>query len=302
MKYLRDIEREYEVSENDKENLKTISEKLLKYKIDFIKQFIEYLNKRVTMEYTGKEFFNNIDRVVDNWYTMLMNYNINNDYVFKLINASKIHIKYNITQDSINVMISFTRRYLHEKMFQNFTNDVERKDLLITLHKILDINGDILNRAYLEEKIREYSLEFRFRGLVVKFGEKFSFVMQVVLIGILVLLTTFATISVIHDIINLSINKSHEFLISTLGSLLILWILAELIRTEIQLIKGGDFRISVFIGVALIAYIRDLLILTLQQHMYEESTIYVIIAILILGIIYWLIYKTENISMIRRNI
>jgi uncharacterized membrane protein (DUF373 family) len=302
MKYLRDIEREYEVSENDKENLKTISEKLLKYKIDFIKQFIEYLNKRVTMEYTGKEFFNNIDRVVDNWYTMLMNYNINNDYVFKLINASKIHIKYNITQDSINVMISFTRRYLHEKMFQNFTNDVERKDLLITLHKILDINGDILNRAYLEEKIREYSLEFRFRGLVVKFGEKFSFVMQVVLIGILVLLTTFATISVIHDIINLSINKSHEFLISTLGSLLILWILAELIRTEIQIIKGGDFRISVFIGVALIAYIRDLLILTLQQHMYEESTIYVIIAILILGIIYWLIYKTENISMIRRNI
>ena len=302
MKYLRDIEREYELSEKDKEHLTTISEKLLKYNNDFTKQFIEYLNKRVTTEYSGKDFFDNIERVVNNWYTMLMNNNIDNDYVFKLINASKIHIKYNIPQDIINVMIGFTRRYLHEKMFQNFTNDVIRKDLLITLHKIVDINYDILNRAYLEEKIKEYSLEFKFRGLVVKFGEKFSFVMQVVLIGILVLLTTFATISVVHDLINLSINKSHEFLISTLGSLLILWILAELIRTEIQLIKGGDFRISVFIGVALIAYIRDLLILTLQQHMYEETTIYVLISILILGIIYWLIYKTENLSIIRRKI
>jgi uncharacterized membrane protein (DUF373 family) len=302
MKYLRDIEREYELTEKDRENLKIISEKLLKYKSEFTKQFIEYLNKRVSMEYSGKDFFSNVEKMVDNWYVMLMNCDITNDYVFKLINASKIHIKYNISLDSINAMTSFTRRFLHEKMFQNFTNDVERKDLLITLHKILDINVDILNRAYLEEKIKEYSLEFRFRGLVVKLGEKFSLVMQVVLIGILVLLATFATISVVYDIINLSINKSHETLISTLGSLLILWILAELIRTEIQLIKGGDFRISVFIGVALIAYIRDLLILTLQQHMYEETTIYVISAILILGIIYWLIYKTENTSLMRRKL
>ena len=302
MKYLQELEREYELSEKDKENLMKIGEKLIKYKNDFTKQFIEYLIKRVTNEYTRKEFFENLENVINAWYSMLLSSNIDNDYVLKLVRASKIHIKFGISQDNVNTMISFSRRYLHEKMFQNFSEDLERKNLLITLHKIIDINFDILNRAYLDEKIKEYSLELKFRGLVVKLGEKFSFVMQVVLISILILLTTIATISVSNDLIRLSINKSHEFLISSLGSLLILWILAELIRTEIQLIKGGDFRISVFIGVALIAYIRDLLILTLQHNMYEITTIYVLASILILGFIYWLIYKTENLAMTRRKV
>ena len=302
MKYLQELEREYELSEKDRENLMKIGEKLVKYKNDFTKQFMEYLIKRVTNEYTRKEFFENLDNVINTWYSMLLSSNIDNDYVLKLVRASKIHIKFGISQDNVNTMISFSRRYLHEKMFQNFSEDLERKNLLITLHKIIDINFDILNRAYLDEKIKEYSLEQKFRGLVVKLGEKFSFVMQVVLISILILLTTIATISVSNDLIRLSINKSHEFLISSLGSLLILWILAELIRTEIQLIKGGDFRISVFIGVALIAYIRDLLILTLQHNMYEITTIYVLASILILGFIYWLIYKTENLAMTRRKV
>ena len=302
MKYLQELEREYELSEKDKENLMKIGEKLIKYKNDFTKQFIEYLIKRVTNEYTRKEFFENLENVINAWYSMLLSSNIDNDYVLKLVRASKIHIKFGISQDNVNTMISFSRRYLHEKMFQNFSEDLERNNLLITLHKIIDINFDILNRAYLDEKIKEYSLEQKFRGLVVKLGEKFSFVMQVVLISILILLTTIATISVSNDLIRLSINKSHEFLISSLGSLLILWILAELIRTEIQLIKGGDFRISVFIGVALIAYIRDLLILTLQHNMYEITTIYVLASILILGFIYWLIYKTENLAMTRRKV
>ena len=302
MKYLQELEREYELSEKDKENLMKIGEKLIKYKNDFTKQFMEYLIKRVTNEYTRKEFFENLENVINTWYSMLLSSNIDNDYVLKLVRASKIHIKFGISQDNVNTMISFSRRYLHEKMFQNFSEDLERNNLLITLHKIIDINFDILNRAYLDEKIKEYSLELKFRGLVVKLGEKFSFVMQVVLISILILLTTIATISVSNDLIRLSINKSHEFLISSLGSLLILWILAELIRTEIQLIKGGDFRISVFIGVALIAYIRDLLILTLQHNMYEITTIYVLASILILGFIYWLIYKTENLAMTRRKV
>jgi uncharacterized membrane protein (DUF373 family) len=302
MKYLKDIEREYEFTDIDKDNLKTISEKLLKYKDDFVRQFVEYLTSRVTMEYAKKEFFANIGKIISNWYSMLMSSNIDNDYIFKLVYASRRHIKFDISQDTVNAMVSFARRYLHEKMFQNFTNDVERKDLLITLHKVIDINYDILNRSYLEEKNKEYNIEYKFRGFVVKMGEKFSFIMQVVLISVLIVLTTIAAITVGYDLINLTINRAHELLISSLGSLLILWILAELIRTEIQLIKGGDFRISVFIGVALIAYIRDLLILTLQSNLNQVVPVYVLATIFILGLIYWLIYKTEKSNMVRRKI
>jgi len=101
---------------------------------------------------------------------MFMNSNIDNDYIFKLVNASRRHIKFDISQDAVNTMISYTRRYLHEKMFQNFSNDTERKDLLITLHKIIDINYDVLNRAYIEEKSREYNIEYKLRVLLCKWG------------------------------------------------------------------------------------------------------------------------------------
>ena len=302
MKYLKEIEREYELTDRDRDNLKKISEKLFKYRDDFTKQFIEYLNNRVTREYSRKEFFENVEKAINNWYSMLMNSNIDNDYIFKLVNASRRHIKFDISQDAVNTMISYTRRYLHEKMFQNFSNDTERKDLLITLHKIIDINYDVLNRAYIEEKSREYNIEYKLRGFVVQMGEKFSFMMQVVLISILIVLTAIAAVAVGYDLIKLITHRSHGFLISSLGSLLILWILAELIRTEIQLIKGGDFRISIFIGVALIAYIRDLLILTLQHSLNQAVTIYVLATIFILGFIYWLIYKAERSNTVRRKI
>jgi len=56
MKYLKEIEREYELTDKDRDNIKKISEKLFKYRDVFTKQFIEYLNNRVTREYSRKEF------------------------------------------------------------------------------------------------------------------------------------------------------------------------------------------------------------------------------------------------------
>ena len=82
-------------------------------------------------------------------------------------------------------------------------------------------------------------------------------------------------------------------IISALGTLLILWVIIELMNTEIAHLKGGKFRISVFIGVALVTIIREAMIAILK-HERVEFMQYVIAAILVVGVVYWLVAKTEE--------
>jgi uncharacterized membrane protein (DUF373 family) len=82
-------------------------------------------------------------------------------------------------------------------------------------------------------------------------------------------------------------------IITSLGSLLVLWIMIELMNTEIKHLKGGKFRISVFVGVALVAFIRDTMIMALK-HEAIEKLYYLIALILTLGIVFWLVTKAEE--------
>ena len=97
------------------------------------------------------------------------------------------------------------------------------------------------------------------------------------------------------DIAGVIGEGANKILISALGSLLIIWVIVELLHTEIQMLKGGKFKISIFVGVALIAFIRDLLIITLKHETSSPSTYsFVLVSIGILGLIYWFIAKTEK--------
>ncbi|MCL4537554.1 MAG: phosphate-starvation-inducible PsiE family protein, partial [Nitrospirae bacterium] len=62
---------------------------------------------------------------------------------------------------------------------------------------------------------------------------------------------------------------------------------------EIAHLKGGKFHISVFIGVALVTIIRETMIATLK-HERPETIYYLIAAILVIGVVYWLVKRTED--------
>jgi uncharacterized membrane protein (DUF373 family) len=98
----------------------------------------------------------------------------------------------------------------------------------------------------------------------------------------------------VSDLFGLFAGTVHtsEGIISAMGSMLLLWVMIELMNTEIAHLKGGKTRISVFIGVALVSTIREMLIATLRHE--EASTVYYLIAaILVTGVVYWLVTKTE---------
>ena len=103
-------------------------------------------------------------------------------------------------------------------------------------------------------------------------------------------MTFFVAALFIYDIYALSIGEVPFFdgIIATLGSLLILWAVSELIGEQIDRLKKREgFAIRGFIGVALAAMIRKILIASLSSEKIAELLSYGVI-ILALGVVYWL--------------
>jgi uncharacterized membrane protein (DUF373 family) len=78
-----------------------------------------------------------------------------------------------------------------------------------------------------------------------------------------------------------------------MGSLLVLWLVIELLESEIDRLKGGAFRLNLFVGVGLVAFIREVLVLSLSpKDIVLEGVI--LAGILVLGFVYWLLAKVED--------
>jgi len=77
-----------------------------------------------------------------------------------------------------------------------------------------------------------------------------------------------------------------------LGSLLVLWVLMELLHTQIDYLNGGKFNISVFVLVAMVAFIRKLMLASLKPEKIEVAY-YPLVVVGVLGVVYWLIKKAE---------
>ncbi len=81
--------------------------------------------------------------------------------------------------------------------------------------------------------------------------------------------------------------------LSILGSVLILYAISELLAEEIKHIKGGAVSIKAFVGVALAAVIRKVLIVSLSPEKVQEL-IALALVLIALGVVFWLIHKVEK--------
>ena len=96
-----------------------------------------------------------------------------------------------------------------------------------------------------------------------------------------------------HDIYN-AITTNLEFgVIRSLGSLLMLWMMIELLHTEIRHLRGSKFHVRIFVELALVAFIRKIFVASLEQ---KDPTSFAMLlgGLLVLGIIYFMVAKVEN--------
>lgn len=164
---------------------------------------------------------------------------------------------------------------------------------IISVGKIIDISMNVIVSAYIEEEIRFYSPVYKVKSALISFSERFSQATNFMLVFALIGLTLGVGWLFLRDVINIFSGNIEQGIIASLGSMLLLWLMLELMNTEISHLKGGKFHISIFVGVALVTMIRETMIATLR-HEKPESIYYLIAAILVIGFVYWIVAKTEN--------
>jgi uncharacterized membrane protein (DUF373 family) len=98
-----------------------------------------------------------------------------------------------------------------------------------------------------------------------------------------------------YDIYLLFIGQTsvEKGILTTLGSLLILWAAIELIDEEIKHLRGGHSALAAFVALAIATLIRKILIVSLSPEKAKEILMYGLL-VLCLSIAYWLIAQTAK--------
>ncbi len=227
------------------------------------------------------------------WFLDLFSGAYDNRYYEKLMKIGSVHVKYNVDSHYMSRSVNIVKNACTDIIRRTEENTEDMVNKIIAAGKILDINLDVITTSYIQEEIRTYLPVYKVKSALIDFTEKFSqsanFVLVFALIGLtLAVIGLFAA-----DVVHLFSGDLGQGIIAALGSMLILWLMIELMNTEISQLKGGKFHISVFVGVALITVIRETMIATLK-HERPESIYYLIAAVLVIGFVYWIVTKTES--------
>jgi uncharacterized membrane protein (DUF373 family) len=193
----------------------------------------------------------------------------------------------------VNAAMHFVKRYTMDHVRRVVADEKELPNILRSVDKIIDINLDAITSAYMEEEKRAIFLSRTLESYLITFANRFSYGLNLVLVLGLIAIGVLVIGLFIYDLTHLFQGDLEKGLLSTIGSMLMLWIVIELMENEIRQLRGGKFAIKVFISVALVAVIRKILITTISAEAIEAQ-IALIAALAVLGVVYWLIARLEE--------
>jgi uncharacterized membrane protein (DUF373 family) len=185
------------------------------------------------------------------------------------------------------------RRFAVELLQENYPLPDQRRRLRKAVEKIIDINLDILSASYQEEELSKVFLSHRLESKLIKVAERFTYGLNLILVIALAGVSLSVIGLFIWDITHIFTGNFEKGILGALGTLLIIWMMIELMDNEIKTLKGGKFNILVFIGVIIVALIREILISTLR-HDAMDTQIFLAGTLLILGIVYYLVARSQQ--------
>ncbi len=295
MRSLKEIKEHYHLTAEDERKLSSIRD-LMTQNVDGAMEALRSWMAQIDPSsrfFTEKKKEDHVFTMQRKWFLELFSGRYDSSYYDVLIRIGQKHMKSQVESHYLNRAVNIMRNFCIGTINSHIEDTEERTGFLIALEKILDINLDIITSSYIEAELGAYAPAYRVKNALITFAEGFSQTMNLVLVLALMGLTFGVVGLFVNDVKNLFSGSIENGLITALGTMLILWMLIELMGTEISNLKGGKFHISVFVGVALVTMIRETMIATLK-HERPESIYYLVAAILVVGVVYWLVKKTEG--------
>lgn len=295
MRSFKDIKHDYRFTEEDEYRLATMRQLMQDNSEEImgtVKLWFQGTTGAVKL-FSEESLRHHAFDVQKEWFLELFSGHYGNRYYDKLIRIGNEHVRRSIDIHYLHRVVNIIKNSCIGIIQKTVDDRTDATDKIISVGKILDISLDVIMTAYVEEEMRIYSPVYKVKSALITFSEKFSQTTNMVLVFALIGLTLGVVWLFVQDVMHLFSGDLERGIISSLGSMLMLWLMIELMNTEISHLKGGKFHISVFVGVALVTLIRETMIATLK-HERPESIYYLIAAILVVGFVYWLVVRTEN--------
>jgi uncharacterized membrane protein (DUF373 family) len=295
MRSLKEIKHDYRFTDEDEQRLASLRQ-LMDENADNI---VSTLNLWIMGTKGAAKFFTEESRkihlsvTVREWFVELFSGKYDSRFHEKLIRIGVMHVKHKVETHYLNRAVNLLKNSCTGVLSRLEEDKVEITNKIVSMGKILDLSLDVITTAYIEEERKTYSPVYKVRSVLVNFSERFSQATNLLLVLALIGLTIGVVWLFIQDVIHLVAGNIEAGIISALGSMLLLWLMIELMNTEISHLKGGKFHISIFVGVALVTMIRETMIATLK-HDKPESIYYLIAAILVIGFVYWIVTRAED--------
>ena len=212
-------------------------------------------------------------------------------YFQRLQRIGHAHVRISLSAHFVYVGMNLIRQHL-VRLVQTEVEPRLRDGTLAAVEKILDLNLDVIARTYHEEVIRRVFLSQKLDSLLIRFSQRFTFGLNILLVVGLLGLSLGAVGLIIQDVGHIVQGRLDQGLVGALGSVLVLWVVIELLDMEIDRLRGGAFKLHLFVGVALVAFIRKVLVASLSRQDLLTEGVY-LGGILVCGVIYWLISRAE---------
>jgi uncharacterized membrane protein (DUF373 family) len=295
MRSFKEIKHDYRFSEDDQERLAALQPLMDEHAEEILSTLNLWFigTKGVSTFFTAETMKTHVFETQKKWFSKLFSGVYDNRFYEQLTRIGSAHVRQNVDihylQRAANIIKNACTGILSEmeKPAAEITSNI------ICVGKIIDISMSVIISAYIEEEIRLYSPVYKVKSALVSFSERFSQAANFMLVLALIGLTLGVVWLFLRDVVDIFHVNMEQGIITSLGSMLLLWLMIELLNTEISHLKGGRLHISVFVGVALVTMIRETMIATLR-HEQPETVYYLIAAILVIGFVYWIVTKTED--------
>ena len=294
MENMQDILKNYRFTDFDEKNLPKLAEILLPASDQLAEDFFTFL-----MENPHTAGYFRTDAAVAKrkantkvWFRVILTSRYDHHLLMRLQRIGAAHVKIGLPGHYVNAGMNFIRTFCLRHLESEVRDEIQRRDLAETMEKVLDISLDIMTSSYREAELKKVFLSHRVEFYLVRWAERALHGLNLVLMLGLVLMALGVTGLLISDIVFALRESLETGMIKALGSLLILWMMVELLHTQVEHLRGGHFHVLVFVELALVAFIRKLFVASIDEK--DAITFGLMIGgLMVLGVIYFLVGRVE---------
>lgn len=297
MESMAKLRKEYRFTDEDCRNLQELQVIADEYLADLAGNFMEYLvdiseAQKIIEHHSSKDRLEAFHR---HWFRTLFQGEYDEEYMRTLKRIGQAHVRVGLPVHYVNASMNHVRHAIQHMIHDNFSDRDQRRMYRESVDKILDMNLAVMTSSYRDAEMSKVFVSRSLESGLIHLSERFTYGLNLVLVLALAGVSIGVVGLFVSDIMKIFEGDVEKGILSALGAMLILWMMIELLDNEIKNLKGGSFNILVFVGVIIVAIVREILISTLR-HDDLKTQAFLTVTLLVLGIVYFLVSKAQKCS------